>query len=405
MTSRSLLCLILLMAACVPVPDAPTATPARDTLQQQPTEPPPPYQEPAIPVTAANATDVQPLGRLDPPATDVGSVYSYAFAIDSTRLAVLTQDLLIGWDLLNGQVVFFTNRLGARQVYYAVDKTEVYTLDGDGFVRVIDGESGNQIATFTAQPNFDGHAAYDPNTGYLAVTSQDGQVSVWDPLERDLLVRFSTEDARINDIAFSGDGAIIVIGTGGGAVELWDWQARRLIDQLTTGEAALPVGRVAVGPRLAQIAAGTTEDVRLWNVQAQLVEHILLTGENGTADLLVYTPDGSYVINSGLAEAMNIWDPASGELVAALPELGGDRTAAAFDPSGSLLLATVFQGGTYLYNLAELGADGIQRAELEPPATIVDVGWSPDGRTLALFDTRGSAFIYGIPAPSEPSDQ
>jgi WD40 repeat protein len=390
-----ILLIAALVAACVPTQPAPTPTLSRAEFQNLPTEPAPTWQEPAIPITVNNALDMAYLGRLDPPSSGVGSVFDHAFAIDGTRLAVLTQDLVIGWDLITGEVVFFNNRLDARRVFFSVDKTEVYTLDGEGTVRVINGEDGTLVTDFVAMQGFIDEATYDPINGVLAVAGAEGEIRVWDPLERDVIVGFTAGDERITELEFSSEGATLAVSNVD-SIELWNWRNREPIAVLTTGTDSLANDRIALSPDMTQVAAGTEEDIRLWDVDEVLIEHIMLTGEGGSDDVMTFTPNGTYVVNSGLAEAMNIWNPTNGELVAAIPELGGQRTSAAFSPDGDLMLASVFQGGAFVYNLAEIGPDGVGQNQLPLDVSIVGVGWSPDGRTLTLFDTRGFAHIFGV---------
>lgn len=398
-----LLLVLLTVAACMPRSDEPTLPPRRSEITPEPTTPPPDYVEPFMPVTVENAPSVRLLGRLDPPNTGVGSISAYSFAVDGTRLAVITRELVMGWDLLNGELTFFTAALGGRDVFYSLDKTELYVIDTEGFVRIFDGETGNQLTTFTAQDNYSGDIVYDPEAGVLATASRDGQISVWDPLARDLLVRFNTEDPRITSMVFMPGAETLAIATAAGGVELWDWGGRERQTTLTTGEGALPAGRLAVSPDGSQIAVGTEADMRLWNADARVIEHILLTGEGGSEDVLAFTPDGTYIVNSGLTEAINIWTPDEGDLIAALPTTATAATSAAFSPSGDLMLTSSFQGTTAVWDLTNITDGQVPAIPLNPESTIINVGWSDDGRTLALFDTVGSVLIYGVPAEPTPT--
>jgi WD40 repeat protein len=389
---------LYLAAACVPAPTEPTATPSRLDELRQPTVPPPSYREPFFPVTLDNVETVELLGRLDPDQPNIGSVSSYAFATDSTQLAALTRERVLSWDLITGELVFGVPRDGGIQVFYAADKTEVYTVSSTGRIRILDGTSGQLLTALEGQPDYAGIAAYAPFDGRLALVDSGGNVNVWDPVTRDLLVRFTSGDARVTDMAFSEDGTQFAISTAAGTVEIWDWQAREQLAVLQDPDDE-PIGQVVFAPGGVQVAAGTEADVRLWDLNERQLTHILLTGAGGAEDVLAYTPAGDLLVNSGLTEAMNIWNPVDGELVAALPELGGQRTAAAFNPSGALMLAGVFEGGVFVYNFAELTETGPQRAELTVDRPIIDVSWSADGRTLAVFDTRGSVHIFGVPAP------
>jgi WD40 repeat protein len=385
--------LLVLAAACVPVPDAPAPTAAIPTPDAAT------YREPFVPVTRENANALQVMGQLTPPETGGGSLFAFAFSVDSTQLVALNQELVIGWDLITGERTFINNRLDALDVFYAQDKTEVYTLDANGIVRVLDGFTGVQQANFTAHRDYSGLYAFDADNDRLAVVSNQGEVRVWNPTTREAVVNFVAGTALISDVTFTPDGEQILIASTDGSVEVWRWADEERVAQLTTGDTAPAIVRVAVSPDGAQIAAGTDEDIRLLDVAAETVTDILLTGAGGTVDVLAYTRDGRYLLNSGTAEALNVWNPQTGELVASIPELGGEPTSAAFSPDGELMLTSVFQRDVGVWDLTTVGESGVGKVVPPVADNVIDVGWSSDGRTLALFTVEGNVTVLGIPEP------
>ena len=101
---------------------------------------------------------------------------------------------------------------------------------------------------------------------------------------------------------------------------------------------------------------------------------------------------------------MNVWNPLSGALVAAIPDLGGEPTRTAFSPDHSLMLSAVFQGETAIWDIATLTSGTVAQYNLNIEASIVDVAWSADGRTLALFEPSGTIQVWGIPDPNQELD-
>lgn len=393
---------VTLTAACIPTDPAPTETPSREELRDMPTPTPPAWQEPFTPVTLANVDEVRFIGRLDPPSVGAGSVFNFAFSIDGTRLAALNQEQLVVWDLITGEIVFTAARRDLLRVYYSPDKTSLYAFDPSGLVHVLDGESGFQETVFEAHPDFvDGQHAYYAPGGLFAANSVQGEVRVWDAVEREVLANLPTRNADLIQIVFSGDGERIAVGDALGNAQVWDWRSE---EQLATFPGDLPLVRLALSPDGSQVAAATAEDIRVWDItNPDEVQHILLTGEGGAADVLTYTQDGRYIVNSGLTEAMNVWNAETGELVAALPELGGEFTALAFSPDGDLMLTSVFQGGVLVWDITAMDADRLGRAALDVTTNIIDVAWAPDGRTLALFAANGTVQIWGIPPEPPPA--
>jgi WD40 repeat protein len=393
--------LAVMAVACLPSPEAPTPTPNREEAQQRPTATPPTWQEPFVPITLANVDQIQYLGRLDSPRTNPGSVFAHAFSTDGTRLIGMNQVQVVGWDLISGETVFSTSRSESQRVFYSPDKTEVYVLDGSGIVKVYNGENGDYQTEFTAHRDYANQSIYDPQTGLLAVNSNQGEVRVWDTLERTALSSFSTNSALMTSLVFSPNNTQIAIGNSDGTIQVWNWREREKVADLLTGDPPQGVVQLAFSADGEQIAAGTDEDIRVLSLADQKINHILLTGRGGSVDVLTYTPNGNYIVNSGTAEAMTVWNAQTGELAAALPGVGSEPTAAAFSPDGELMLTAVFQGDVMIWNLTGIGEAGIGQAPLDVTTNIIDVAWSPDGRTLALFETSGSIQIWGIPEPVE----
>jgi hypothetical protein len=106
-----------------------------------------------------NVENIEYLGRLD--ATGAPStVFAYSVSPDSTRLAGLNNEQLLAWDLVSGALMFSTARGDAVQIFYAPDKTEIYTVDTEGMVSVYDAERGIFQNSFSGQTNYNGVAAF-----------------------------------------------------------------------------------------------------------------------------------------------------------------------------------------------------------------------------------------------------
>jgi len=106
--------LFVLMVGCSAPPPTPQPTlpEGRDGVQITPTVPAPDFTEPSMPISAENINAIQYLGRLDAPGQP-STVFRYDISPDGTRLAGLNNDLLVGWDLLTGNVIFSTSRADA----------------------------------------------------------------------------------------------------------------------------------------------------------------------------------------------------------------------------------------------------------------------------------------------------
>ncbi len=392
--------LVLVLFGCIGAPGGPTPTPNREQLQAQPTPTPPAYREPVDVLTRDTLPSVEYVGRLEAPA-DSGSVFAHAFSTDGTRLAGLSNTSLMAWDVLNGERLYSLSADDQLGVFYSPDKTELYTLDRTGTVAIYDGETGTRQTALSVHPDYTGGPyAYHAPSGVLAVVSIQGDIRLWNLLERQAIANIQTDNPDITALTLSEDGERVAVGDRAGRTAIWDWRSEEQVAALVD-EDELPVVRLAFPSNGDQIAVATAEDIRVWSLPAAELAHVLLTGQDGSADALTYTQDARWLINAGLADAMNIWNTQDGELALALPELGGEPTAIDFSPDGDLMLSSVFQGDVIIWDLDGIADGDLPRARLDVNANIIDVAWSPDGRALALFEAGGAVQVWGVPAPSE----
>ncbi len=397
----SLLLLLLLAACAAPGSTAPTADGGFVPPPRDATLPPPPaWQEAAEEVTRANAARLTQIGRLDMGGAP-STVFSAAFSPDSSRLAALNNDLLMLWDLISGALVFNTSRSDAVAVYYGVNKDEVYTLSPSGEIRIYDTDLGREKTSLPGQAAFNGVAAYDADAGRLALAGNDGTVKVWDVAARQSLVTINAHQNPISAVAFSADGEQLATGDGIN-VRVWNWRERQQVSNIEA-----PALRLAFSPDGTQIAVGEPQKITLWKAAEGQILHTLNTGAGGVRDVMRYSQEGQFLLNSGDTPSVNLWDAVSGLFVTALPDVGGDVVSAAFTPGGELLATSTLGGAVTLWDSATLREKTLTRADLPlKQAQVLGLEWSPDGYVLLLFDVQGSIEVWGVPAaPVTPTPE
>lgn len=397
--SAALLLGLLFLAACTAQP-TPAPQPGPNT--PQPTQPTITYREPAEVITAQNANRLAYLGRLDPTSSRPSTIFAHDFSPDGIALATLDNDQLTVWDLLQGRAFFSTSREQANRVYFAPDKADVYTVDSDGTLRIIDVTTGTAQNSLRGHDAFSGGVAFYDFDGWLALGGIDGSFKVWDVVQRTSLVTVAAGDLPIDVLAFSPDGRLLASGTQGGSAQVWDWRERTQLASYDHEEAALEA--LAFSPDGRLLATATRGFVAMWRVPDAAAsadaDHLIYTVQiepGGASDIFTFTPDGRYLIFGGGNANLLVIDPRTGRLIARLPEVSGDRMSAAFSPDGDLMVTTVLDRGVYLWNLAQATDETVPRATLEVPSRrIVSSAWSDDGLSLAFFDALGPVYIWGI---------
>lgn len=389
---RARLLLLVLLAACVPelAPPSPTGFAPLPRAASTPT--PMPWVEGGRMIALENAAQIARLGRLDAPEP-VSTLFAYAFSPDGSRLAGLNNTSLVAWNLLSGQRLFSTTRADAQTVYYGPDKTEIYTLDSDGVIRIHDADTGAAKTDQPGHPQYSGVAAYYADDGWLAVGGLNGEIKVWDVSARQSLATFRAHDAPVSALAFSPDGSRLASGGQDGTVGAWDWRSRQNLARIEAQAV-----RLAFSPQGDRLAVGTASTIQVWDVAQAARVHLLETGPGGVSDVLLYAPDGRFVLNGGAIPAMTLWDAESGTFITTLAGMGGDSASAAFSADGRLLVTSVLGGAAALWDMSDPG-QALARADLDIGSRqALYVDWSPDGFALLVFEASGPVQVWGIPA-------
>lgn len=373
-----------------------------------PLPPPPAYRTASAVISQENVPQAEYIGRLDPPG-EPSSIFAYTFSPDGTQLAALDSNLMMMWDLITGERVFDAPRQNMSYYYFSPDKDEVYGINLEGRVRAYETSNAEAQRTYTGHPQFNGAHVFDDDGGLLAMGGFDGTVRVWDTREDLSLVTIDAHPLSINVMAFSPDRRYLATGADDSRVRIWDWRARQQITEIDLAGSVLSA--LAFDPDNRRLAVATTENISLWTVigvdEADF-EFTLLTGEGGATDVMTFSDNGQYLVNGGGIISMNVWDAETGDLLALLPDVGGQRTSAAFHPTSNLLLTATLDGPVQLWNLDQINREAgtIAGGVLNVPSErIIDVDWSPDGFQMLFFDASGSVFVWGIPPETSADDE
>ncbi|MBC8098021.1 MAG: hypothetical protein H7Y11_01140 [Armatimonadetes bacterium] len=396
---------VLLLGACgtaqsvatTPIAFTPIA-PARPIDTALP--PAPPWRVASQPITTDNAPQLGLLGRLSAPGTP-STIFAHALSPDSTRLATLDQSYLVNWELVTGEPLFSITRRDEAQVYYAPDKTELYTVAQSGALYVFDAETGEQRTALSAPAEFNNVMTYQPTAGLLALGATTGDVSIVDVLARATVTVAAGEAVGVLALAFSPDGERLAVTYTNGTIRVWDWRAGMVVAQprIPPAERRLQFDQLRFSNDGTILVGVETNVGAGWDAVAGNLLYTLPIDEGGGAYGVKIAPTGNYVLTLGLPKDARLWALASGAQAATFPDYGGiEPIDAAFSPDGTMLFMAQYGGANTLWNIAQVAQGSIFRGTTSINSkTIINTAWTDDGFLLLLFDARGPVEVWGIP--------
>ena len=215
---------------------------------------------------------------------------------------------------------------------------------------------------------------------------------------------------KVNAVAFSPDGALIVSGGGDGKLKLWQAGTGRLIRTLRGHERSISgVSSVAFSPDGKwALSGGSDTAVKLWDVvTGEFVRGFY--GHTKAVTAVAFAPDGKRIASAGYDNTVVVWDAVTGSKIFTFKGHVGSVIAVAFSPDGTRILSGA---GTQLYpraadNSAKLwdAATGRILQTFRHADELASVAFSPDGtrvltgsndKTMKLWDAASGRLLHSF---------
>ena len=217
------------------------------------------------------------------------------------------------------------------------------------------------------------------NNALIASAGDDHTIKLWN-LQKDTSTTLTGHTEIINSIAFSPDGRLLASGSDDFTFKLWDVHHHQHIATLEhipiSGKTPSHVISVAFSPDGASLATAGYGSVKLWDVSAW-TEITTLTHEDWVS-AIAFSPNGQ-LLAAVDGKQMKIWDFENQEIIA---QLEGDAHwigAIAFSPDSQIFVGAGAEGKITLWSTSNWEVLG----RINVGASVSDLAFSPDGRTLA----------------------
>jgi WD40 repeat protein/serine/threonine protein kinase len=285
-------------------------------------------------------------------------------------------------------------------VAFSADGGHLLTASWDGTVRTWDLATRQEAASFSVQTGF--RVCFGPNARRLAWAYLDGAVRVWDTATGGEELDVRSNQHLIRSVTFSPNGRRIALGGFDGTIRLLDGSTGR--ETITIHAHSIPTESVAFSPdghRL--VSASKDQTVRVWDAtpltgDPQAAHCVTLTAHKDQVHAVAFSPDGRWLATASRDDTVKLWDLSGGGAPGAITHRYtlrgcGHRawhTGLAFSPDKRTLACTAGENDVKLWDLQAPQGDSLsERRRIPLPGWAFGIGFSPDGRLLAIGQRNG----------------
>ena len=308
---------------------------------------------------------------------------SVAFSPDGRRLAVglQTHDVEI-WDVQERRQVESLRGHGKEinAVGYSPDGTQLASACEDGTIRLWDPHPSRVqklVPEVKLQPYFGvGHPRFSPDSRWVAVAIENGDVQIVDPATTDWNVRKVLPNAGF-PVAFSSEAAtLLTLTTDCKTLHRWNVASGAMLSTTTLNSTNAEWGRSATTADGGCLALATGNLIEVYETRTgRCLAHFKSPMH---AVSLGFSPDGQLLTIGGDQNGV-LWDITAGQVVRTFVDHNNRVTSIKFSPDQKMIATTSWDGTVRLWD----AATGKELTVLTGhKAGVLNGVFSQDGRTL-----------------------
>jgi WD40 repeat protein len=277
---------------------------------------------------------------------------------------------------------------------------------GAAAISIWDLSNGAEIATLKNRSGAFTGFAFSPDGKFLATATTDWPILVWDLAAQQVKAALNGHTAPVNSVAYSADNRFLVSASDDGTARIWDAGNGREIAALAGHTGSVLKAVFSPDAKLAA-TAGADGIVQLWDVAVHR-KVATLSDDAGAVRVMAFSPDGRYLVSVAGQRHGHV-DPARSQGPLRLWNVAQHRLLFHFGAAGSVVLNVAYScdGRTLASSDAEAvtlwdAATGELRGRMEfrDAGSVGRLGFSPNGLTLAAASEHAIVFWTAAPFAS-----
>jgi WD40 repeat protein/serine/threonine protein kinase len=283
-----------------------------------------------------------------------------------------------------------------KAVAFSPDGRLLWAACNDGTVKCWEVTAGREASSFRGRLRNPDRAWFSPDTRRLAWTCADGVIKVWDIAtgREEFAKQPNTHNTR--SVAFSPDGSRVALAGFDGTLRLLDGSTGR--ELLTIYAHPSLVAYVAFSPDGHRLASASYDHTaRIWDARPltsdPLAPHcVALKGHKELVCGVAFSPDGRWLASASWDGTAKVWEVSGGAITPRFTLRGHSAKviAVAFSSDKRTLASAGWDKTVKLWDLQAREGDSLtERLSIACPQRVASIGFSPNGRLLAVGQFRG----------------
>lgn len=233
--------------------------------------------------------------------------------------------------------------------------------------------------------------AFSPNQPFLASSSHDHTVRLWDLRTGDALQVWDGHQNMVRTVAFSPDGTWLASGGDDCTIRRWQLETGQCLDVFEGHREA--VCAICISPDSKTLISGSEDStIRHWDASdGQCLK--ALQGHQGAILTIALSPDGNTLVSSSLNRCVRVWDLHSGNSLHTAIGYTDYAYGLTFSPDGQTLAAGSSNSLVRLWDWQTATCTQTLQGHHN---WVWSTAWSPDGQRLASSGRDHSAKIWQV---------